>query len=615
MFLLGCEDVLEEDNTNAITIGEAFNTLDDARSGLIGAYSVLRSPKVYQQGGYSAYWGDLGVDLLTSLFFNDYYNETFLYKMTPGTLIVSETWSEYYKALKVVNSFIVKAESIANTQGDATFEEKKNEILAEAFFIRAVLYFNLTKIFGDVPLILSSDNTLDTVDAESNMPSSPAEIIYQQVEKDLLFAEEWAMTRGEANSTDIVTVEAAQALLARVYLQMTTKRINGGVEGGIDQNNGPVSANQRYQMAKTYLEKVMAAGYELEENYGDIFEPSNERSNTEVIFAVGFTGPSQNVGSDWGTAYGPLGNGTVGSWNAFRVYLDFAREYLEPDGIFTRNEADPSMWDPDPQRFGGGRFVQEVQLLGSSNFISDSRFDRNIATFNASALLEFSQGTSRSPLVQLENEAIWNWTPHKYRKPIPNERDPSDGDNDFPLIRYADILLMYAEVENALNGPTPLAYEQINKVRDRAFKDFIIKEAPTRDNEGNALVYPDPNNDEPGTPLSVRQELAAQNTVPNKSFDLTPGLSKEQFLDSLLLERKKELCFEGLRKDDLIRNGKLKEILNGIIAESSSGDVAGLPKDNFNAPKHYHWPIPAREIALNPVLNQNCGYSGGGACN
>jgi starch-binding outer membrane protein, SusD/RagB family len=123
----------------------------------------------------------------------------------------------------------------------------------------------------------------------------------------------------------------------------------------------------------------------------------------------------------------------------------------------------------------------------------------------------------------------------------------------FHVIRFAEVLLTYAEAENELNGPTENAYDAINLIRNRA-----------------------------------------------KLEDLTPGLNKDLFRDSLYTERQKELYFEGQRWFDLVRTNRLEEVVEAV--------PAGVNADFYPSvelPKHLLFPVPAQEIEINPNLAPN----------
>lgn len=144
---------------------------------------------------------------------------------------------------------------------------------------------------------------------------------------------------------------------------------------------------------------------------------------------------------------------------------------------------------------------------------------------------------------------------NKYQDP--KAVNVNDGGNNYYILRYADILLMYAEVINALDGPTIEAYTAFNKVRRRAFS----------------------------LPINAESDI-----------DLPTGLTKDQFQDSLELERRKEFAFEGQRRFDLLRWGKLKETV-----ESQDPNIQVQDR-------HKLFPIPEQEILVNKLLTQNPGY-------
>jgi hypothetical protein len=131
----------------------------------------------------------------------------------------------------------------------------------------------------------------------------------------------------------------------------------------------------------------------------------------------------------------------------------------------------------------------------------------------------------------------------------------SDGsDQDIVRFRYAEVLLIYAEAENEVNGPTANAYQALNSVRERAFG--------------------------------------------NDSGNLS-GLSKDEFREAVLKERSLELCFEGIRWTDMLRTRK-----------SRSGSIYDYKNDGNISPTETNllFPIPASELLANKNLVQNTGY-------
>src|SRR5690606_30369905 len=135
------------------------------------------------------------------------------------------------------------------------------------------------------------------------------------------------------------------------------------------------------------------------------------------------------------------------------------------------------------------------------------------------------------------------------------------GDANWIVLRYADVLLMFAEAENELSGPTVAAYDAVNAVRKRA-----------RDENGNGI--------------DEAEELA--------ELPILEGLSKEAFREAVWEERRMELCFEGHHRWDLLRTGRFVEVM------TASGRNAEA--------KHELFPIPLLELQANPALTPNTGY-------
>lgn len=138
--------------------------------------------------------------------------------------------------------------------------------------------------------------------------------------------------------------------------------------------------------------------------------------------------------------------------------------------------------------------------------------------------------------------------PHVWKYFNPNGLTPSNTDTNWPVIRYAEVLLILAEARNEINGPDADAYAAINQVRRRA-----------------------------------------------KLKDLATGLTKDSFRDAVLQERGWELCFEGHRRYDLVRMGKLQARMQQVNISTT-------------IPKHNLYPIPQRELDTNRELKQNPGY-------
>lgn len=148
---------------------------------------------------------------------------------------------------------------------------------------------------------------------------------------------------------------------------------------------------------------------------------------------------------------------------------------------------------------------------------------------------------------------------NKFIDPSPLAVRSQGSENNYPLLRYSDVYLMRAEALNAINPSDTEAYTCLNVVRRRAF---------------------------------------GKNRNESSDIDMKAGLSKEQFLDVILLERRREFAFEGHRRFDLLRTHKLKE------AMMKQNPVIGAVVEE----KHYLFPIPVTELDANKLLEQNTGW-------
>ncbi|MEW4922932.1 RagB/SusD family nutrient uptake outer membrane protein [Algibacter sp. 2305UL17-15] len=318
---------------------------------------------------------------------------------------------------------------------------------------------------------------------------------YEQIEKDLKYVE--LNLSGVSLPKNRASVSAAQALLGKVYLQMA---------------GFPLLMTNKYETALIQLNKLKGS-YALTPNYKDNFNAEKNSNNTEIIFQIDFklTGNSNENSWDW-VNWGPMG---ATERDHFILTPSFIESYFENPNDLNSPVSFPMN-------------------------VKDSRFFENIAPFT------YENGVSKN-----EDNSI-NWRPYKFSKNYQKEVS-----FHFPYLRYADVLLMIAEAENAVNGPTSIAYDAINQVRRRAFG--------------------------------------------NSENDINPGISSEEFLNTVLDERRLELCFEGHRKDDLIRTQKLHSVIDDFNLKNPQH------QKNYQSYK-YIFPIPQIELALNPNAIQNTGY-------
>ena len=476
IFLIACEDQiinlspLSELNTNNFYITEV-----DFNNALIAAYDAIQ-----EKNSIDYIMSEIKSDNGTEMKYQ-YEKDIDNFSVSSTNEMVSKFWKISYKGIFRTNIIL---ENINAADFD---ENKKAQIIAQAKFIRAYIYFDLVRYFGDVPLVTKVLKLTES----SQMKRSPVNDVYQLIEADLIDAAS-VLPSVYTASKDVgrVTKGAANAMLAKVYL-----------------------TQQKYAESKTLLETVIGdtqAGYQLLNTFSDVFSVSNQ-NNKEIIFAIQYS----NGTGDGNTFMNEFGPGTIGS----DVCPGVGSEHNHPT----------------------------VDLI-TAYLPGDTR--------KAVTLKEYIV----NPVTHDTVNGPYN------RKYLANQL-MNDSGVDWPVLRYADVILMYAEVLNELND-LPAAIVQINKIRERAF--------------GNQL-----------------------NNYNNVSIP-----TKEIFRDKVLNERRLELAFENQRWFDLIRTGKALDFLQTEhrLADWKTGVIYISLNLNMQ-PYQALYPIPFDEIEISKgVLTQNPGY-------
>jgi starch-binding outer membrane protein, SusD/RagB family len=498
--VVGCKGFLDEVATSQVASNSYFRNFAEANTALTGVYQQLG--KVYEFSITPAAWGICGTDEVTIPTWEGGKRDLHKYNIQTNNNDVLNIWKRCYVGIYRANQVIAR---VGVMTVDQIKPDQQAKLIGEAKFLRALYYFQLTKIYGDVPL------TTTEIKSESDIPNTrtATDKVYELIIDDLKYAKANCRT---ALLSGIVNKGAATALLGKVYLQMT---------------GFPLNQTDKAALAVAEFKEVVEnPAYGLAPKYDDLFDPAKELNGDvmkENIFVVKYDGPGKGVGGQLGSYMGPLG---------------------------------------DPSNGGGygTTYANTAMALRYDTAVNhDVRFARNIVTVHAGtgAIITW----------------LGDWRPWKWRKPMrfevgPGLADPGyDNAFDFALIRYADVLLMYAEAINIVNNrPNQAAIDALNKVRERARG---IKNDPT--------------------------------ILPNYRV----GMTKNQFVDVLLLERYYELCFEGLRKDDLIRTGKLISALKALDMERWDTPEFGRPANIQDF--QLNFPIPIAEIQISK-MTQNKGY-------
>ncbi|MBZ5856090.1 RagB/SusD family nutrient uptake outer membrane protein [Flavihumibacter profundi] len=392
---------------------------------------------------------------------------------------VRKNWQQHYYGISKAN---IAIDNIPNIHFDETL---RNRLVNEAKFIRALLYFNLVRLHGDVPLILHDPTTVDVNSLK--VARTPLNEVYSQIIADLTDATNLPKSYTGADKGR-VTSGAAHALLAKVYV---TRK---------DWTNAKLEL-ESVLTTGTFPNATGSYGYDLFANYRDAFQKPT-KNGKEHIFSVQY---ETNLGAKNSANF--LSSGDFNSYNPAVYAGDLPDERLV------------AIFDTTDTRRAVSFFNK---LFNPAN----------------NTIVDFGAVTHFGKFIDFTLNPLTN--------------QGQSGVN-FPVLRYADILLLYAETLNEISGPTADAYAAINKVRTRAYGGV--------------------------------------------AHDLAPELSQAEFRDAVFLERRKEFVQEANRWFDLVRSGTLVEALKKIPA-----------KEPNVSDKNYLYPIPQVEIDLNPLLKQNPGW-------
>lgn len=284
----GCNDVLDVEPTTAIEAEGAVIDFTTLNRSALGAYSIIQSTNYY--GLRYLIYQDVYADNMahSGTFTTD--REVSARRINASNLQLSSTWATMYSAINRANIVLRDADRLTNIT-----DAQRNQIKGEMLFLRALVHFDLVKVFGAVPVVLTPTTTIAEI---QSLGRTPVAEVYNAVLSDLQQAETMLSAAGGTNPRR-ATAEAAAALQARVYLQ------NG--------NNA-----QAYAKANQVIE---AGASSLLPNFADLF---TTEGNAESIFEVDFT---LNDANGLGTASDPTSAGQKfylrsGAYNALAASGD-----------------------------------------------------------------------------------------------------------------------------------------------------------------------------------------------------------------------------------------------------------------------------------------------------
>ena len=564
MTFTGCYD-LETYPGDKVNEGTFYKTGDHAHQGLMGIYGMLRLNEAY---GYQFCFDHLG-----DIAYGYNYYMMFLATYTDRDGTIQAHWQTFYDGIHRVNTFI---RSVKGMRGIIT-DEQINEYVAEAKFLRAMFYFSLTDLFGGVPYYDESTNVNEEF-MNLKQPRSSLEEVRAHILEDLDEAIKYLPVEHAASEYGRATKGAAYALRGKVHLY-----------------------DKEWQSAINDFEEIVYNksnnyGYALDDDYARVFKVYNGAKSPETVFSIQ---NKSGVGTEYGMqiqalmgcrgAYGSCWNNTVPSTQLVDMYEFKDGRPFNWDEIFPGYNA----MTPEQRKEllsvemdGSGTIVglreADTAKILSAYTCRDPRLMATVIVPYSHYMGNIGRTTNVDLIFALDHNLAGNanggtiqnnagWVSYLYRKFV-TEGDQGGAISNrlhtpfaFPLIRFADVLLMLSEAYNEA-GQLDKAVTEFNKVRARVGMPGL--------NSGPAWMV-----------------------VSNK----------EQMAERIRKERAVEFAGEGLRFSDLRRWGY--EIAHKTLNNVDAVNIYGEPiYTHLFTERDMLWPIPGVERERNKELTQNPGW-------
>lgn len=525
LFTVGCVD-LDVNPHNKFTDETYWTSEEKAASLLNMAYRQMNDPgRIFRDERlsdnlYNGYGGD-DVRLIASG------------QANPSTNLFNNVWGDMYGGIKTTHTFLANIDRVEKM--DAGLKERMK---AEARFIRAFLYFQLTNWYGDVPFF-TQDINLETA---KTIARTPQATIVEWIHTELEEIAEILPTKEEYSAADRgrITAGAAVAFNARVALNFND-----------------------WERVKTYTEKLINSteygSYTLFANYQELFYRVNQY-NSEIILDIQYV-------TDYRT------------WNQISTYVPFSLPNVQytqasptQDLVDTYRMKDGSKWDESKAAYTGRDPRMDMTIVRHGGSVTRKNGTSYTVNVNPN-----DPANTTNDRIGRENGTQTGYFYKKFYDPSPDAWTAGtswDCNINFVVLRYADVLLMYAEAMNELGQMNAEVWNKtIRALRVRAGFD--------------------------NTPAALDLPAGDQAT-------LRPIIRDE---------RRVELALEGARIYDIRRWKIAEEVMNnpfrGAKFDMSSGslDYYKYSNNTFNSERDYLWAVPRQQLIINPNLGQNPGYS------
>lgn len=593
-----CDDFMEVSPVGAVDESTLL-TQEGIDMTITGMYSTLYNADVdYFAATLSDYvWGDvMGGSANKGSTFTDQSDFTNLetYAITTDNSYLQTKWETVYNGVSCANNVLSMAEKIKDELSAVEGESKDyyTEAVAQARFFRGFWHFEGMRLFGAAIPYISSEAYAESTDPKvSNVDESGNYIyIWDQVIEDFQYAYEnlpntWATDQGRANKW------AAAGFLAKVKLYQSSPY------------NGTNNTVNRWAEVKSLLEEIMASGvdnqgtsFRLADTYEELYTAGESDWTGESVFdiqmAISGTQYYTNAINGW-THIGMVGALGVGGWGFYQPSYELVNSHIvDNDGLPCLDRA----YQDQPPLTTATDGIPSTDLA----VYTDPRLDISTGRFNVPYWDWAIPTTTDGWIRDISNGGLY-----MNKKNIPKKADmgslsvstySSTSAKNYHMIRYADVLLWYAEALIETGDPQG-AREYVNRVRTRAASSYVKAADPeTMEETTSDYVLDDRVNGTTGVNAAANYRVGL---YPASQF-----ATKEGATAALRFERKLELAMEGQRWYDLARWG----IINNELTNYIGYEQQYLTKYTgavYNA-KWVTLPIPNDEIVtMEGILVQN----------
>jgi hypothetical protein len=518
-----CRKTLTEKPYDFIAPNNFYKNENDAVAAINGVYNALWGWGMLKQ----PYWlTGLDCDYASGA---DWFMGNIGAGNPQGYWGIDGIWNDHFLMIARANNVLYH---VPSTKMD---EDLRNRILGEAYFLRGWAYFDLVRLYGGVPL---REKTLAEGDDADKPRASVAET-YAFVVDNFKQAARLLFPVGDARSGEKgrVTRGVALAYLAKAYLTMAsgslkgaTVTVRGGMDNGYYTYTKDVVAGYEgfdskacFDSARVVCAEIIKNGqYSLFPHFMDLWQIAG-RNKQEWMWQIQALQGNEDMETD------------------LNYYFTAAKDDRSNIGAVWMSDNLYNNYEDSDERILYGVRHQYIVDYGNPQYTNYIFYpERDSARYSTDG-----QGNHYLYSAQYDDRAY----SEKFR--YVTDSKPQNNDAYFPMLRYADVLLMMAEAENEVNGPDADAYHYLNLIRGRSH-----------------------------------------------ATDAPSGMNQQQFRSYILEERGREFVFEAKRRYDLMRWGIYLQVMNAI----------GVNKDNISkvrTKRNLLFPIPATELNSNKAINAN----------